>query len=1085
MGLYVQKVLCEGISVVGDYLISDYSDHVIISSFFDRSKAKAKAIACCFGRKPIRYDYNNYKTKDCEYRIIYKPFVIGRDRAVYTTVINKKVGKEILCTTQDTVYDDFYNLLLNNCRLPLLKEWIPYLYNKMLDEHLIFNCVRRRHITDEDRQIYIGDRSLFLRDIMFINVENVTDNSLGEYISEGLRNKSIKICEEEMKPLEFTDFDDYISKYGSIMVKNLEKQLGSLIPLKGEIDEIALKSKRLYPQQAACVNGIVALKESGSKYALAVEGMGCGKTVQGATTVDAIFNRQWLKKNPQKSLKDAFLSKEVNYRVIGMMPSHLVYKWRDEVLAEIPGAKVQVITSVSDLIKIRDGGKERAGKEFYFLSKDYAKLGASQSPIPTSFGRQYVNIDFCADCYEAKGTLVSKVGVGNKAKCPECGSRKMLPRSISSRKVKGLTCPNCSSLLLKPSSKMEDKGIEELILSPADFATKTVSNSKCYHCGEPLWGDDVKPMNDSPKKPQWYKINHFKNATKKSKKSVFVLKGHESGYLLQNNVKEYEVSKREYGPRKTAPAQYIKKYLKGYFDVCILDECHKYENGGTAQANAASALISVSDFTIGLTGTLSNGKADSFFYLFWMLDPERMRKMGYSYDSVTDFVKKYGSTEAIYELGKSREGEYNVSSRGRTIQSPKTKPGISPLLFSDFLIDKSVFLDLSDLSKFIPPLKEEVVLVPLPSDVESSYRQTIDVLKASVHSADGMAALTSMLQFGLSYPDKPYGRNNIMSARVEDMILAHVDNYDNYNDTLLPKEEKLVEIINQEISNDRNCFVYATYTNNAETNVIWRLKEVIEKNCNLAGRVCVLEASTVEATEREAFIKQKASEGIRVFITNPKCVETGLDFCFNKDGKFYNYPTLIFYQITYELSVIWQASRRHYRLNQTKECHTYWLAYENTLQSAALEIMAEKQVAASAIQGKFSAEGLANMASGVDPRVKLAQKLSEGDNSSRKTLENMFDALNKQSAEASDDNFSYIPPKLYSEVVGEEETVVVDTTEKTTQEDFLDIFDLSISQLTKVVIKEELMQNEALFKKPKKAKPQLEGQLSFFDLLAI
>lgn len=63
----------------------------------------------------------------------------------------------------------------------------------------------------------------------------------------------------------------------------------------------------------------------------------------------------------------------------------------------------------------------------------------------------------------------------------------------------------------------------------------------------------------------------------------------------------------------------------------------------------------------------------------------------------------------------------------------------------------------------------------------------------------------------------------------------------------------------------------------------------------------------------------------------------------------------------YNLFTLWQASRRHYRLNQDVECRTFYLAYANTIQEEVIRIKGEKQVATSAIQGKFSAEGLAAM----------------------------------------------------------------------------------------------------------------------------
>ena len=42
------------------------------------------------------------------------------------------------------------------------------------------------------------------------------------------------------------------------------------------------------------------------------------------------------------------------------------------------------------------------------------------------------------------------------------------------------------------------------------------------------------------------------------------------------------------------------------------------------------------------------------------------------------------------------------------------------------------------------------------------------------------------------------------------------------------------------------------------------------------------------------------------------------------------------------LFTVWQASRRHYRMNQTMECRTYYMAYEGTAQAKVIELIAEK-----------------------------------------------------------------------------------------------------------------------------------------------
>lgn len=226
----------------------------------------------------------------------------------------------------------------------------------------------------------------------------------------------------------------------------------------------------------------------------------------------------------------------------------------------------------------------------------------------------------------------------------------------------------------------------------------------------------------------------------------------------------------------------------------------------------------------------------------------------------------------------------------------------------------------------------------------------------------------------------------------------------------------MVDIINAEIMEGRNVFVYASYTGKEESNVAPRLQAVIEKWCNLKRRVQIIEAAKPSARERYEWIKKKAKAGIKVFICNPKVVETGVDFKFSFEGKSYNYPTIIFFQAGSELAVLWQASRRAYRLNQTETSRVFWLCYKDTLQEKYLYLMAKKMSAVSAVSGKFSTEGLTALAEGVDPRVELAQAMSRKDTSDRISLENMFDVLAENTKE--EDAEEYRPMPTYYELGG-------------------------------------------------------------------
>lgn len=1155
---------------VGDYSL--FADYVIacdsiclIAGFFDSTRTKTKAVGCHFGSSAVfdatRWEHpyseekgvsrpvwnGNYRfyAKEHSYKVVYKPIMLGRSRFFYGLAVNNDLGKDYMITTKESLYEDFYNLCMNNYKLPLLKEWMEPIFDTAVKRRMVNTSSKSTCFSnDMDKRIVLHGKEVSLSEILVYS-NSLTNETLTEIVRELLSSGVICISKNKQERLEFKNFDDYITKYGSAIVKKLDEYIVPLVPLTGECEGVALKHKRLYPQQAACVNGIEALIRSGENYGFLNEGMGVGKTIQAASIIEQYFNRKYMRTHKGATLKDVFESGEVAYRNVIMAPGHLVDKWAEEIHKEIPYAKAIVIRDLSQLIELREHGKKRDAKEFYIISKDFAKLGTTSSPIPTKVKYMYPRLNICKDCRDTLGQHIFQVGIGADAHCPSCNGKNFVSQPIISYgKEYGMVCPHCDNLLIRYSKKVErgilscgdddEKNVPPVLKAP-DFAKHNKQNAICYNCGGQLWGTDSRPVDCgghfaklARREPKWYKISHFKNFREKDTQTAFVLKKHEYEYISNSMASQgYKVCAREYGPRKVAPAAYIKKYLKGYFDFCILDECHKYESGESAQTNAAYSLVKASKFSLGLTGTISNGTAASFFFLLFMLDSARMVKKGYTCSSgdLMRFCEKYGCVETVYEYNGKADLEYKESSRGRVIKQPRVKPGISPLLYAEFLMDHAVMLDITDLSKYLPKLYEKIEICPMPNEVSMEYHKCIDVLKDISRDGYGQKLMSTILQFGLSYQDKPYGRSEIKSPIVKGEVLYQPKNFDEYEKgKLLPKEERLIEIVNSEIAEGRNCFVYAAYTGEPETNVTERLKMLIEKHCNLKNRVQILQASSPQAAKRELWIKKKANDGIKVFITNPKCVETGLDFCFEYGMKKFNYPTIVFYQVTYELATLWQASRRHYRLNQTEECRTYWLACEGTLQTAALEIMAEKQVATAAIQGKFSAEGLSSMAKGVDPRVKLAQALSSNDMSSSDKLLDMFDALNKTNNESEDDGVEYVPPKTFYEVMGISEqdtmqdgisvdeqlsfftmaqTVVTSTVDeetpkvavktkntstvkktKSTRTDSMSLMDMFadvFSEENTIVFNEEMV---CITHKKKAARP-MDGQCSFMDLLAM
>lgn len=423
-------------------------------------------------------------------------------------------------------------------------------------------------------------------------------------------------------------------------------------------------------------------------------------------------------------------------------------------------------------------------------------------------------------------------------------------------------------------------------------------------------------------------------------------------------------------PRRWPGASYVSRQLRGVFDYLIIDEMHEEKGEDTAQGNAAGTLISACKKVIGMTGTLIGGQADHLRTLLYRLQPTTLVTHGYGWDDYMPFNERYGRIERRVTTKNSGASEQNRQSRGSSGKTTKiVRPGIMPTLFGDHLIGSTVFLSLEDVSSALPKLNERTIPVPMPADMAAHYSEMEDVLTAAIKQ---MAAkgdkrlLGSMLQALLCYPDKPYDWGPIgYDDTDEDGDRRWVFVYQPQNlpdDVTYPKEEQLVADCVQEKREGRQTWVYTTMTDKRD------VLERLQLRLMMAGlRTCVLRAD-VPPKEREAWI-YKWGKDADVILSHPKLVETGLDL-FDKGGN-HNFSTLKFYLTGYNLFTLRQASRRAWRIGQQHECRVHYYFYAGTMQERAMSLMGRKLVAAEAIEGKFSTDGLVAMA-GEDSSVEMA-----------------------------------------------------------------------------------------------------------------
>jgi hypothetical protein len=418
---------------------------------------------------------------------------------------------------------------------------------------------------------------------------------------------------------------------------------------------------------------------------------------------------------------------------------------------------------------------------------------------------------------------------------------------------------------------------------------------------------------------------------------------------------------------RMAPLEYIGRYMKGWWDYSIADELHQLAND-TAQGNNLDVLRRCARKLIGLTGTMMGGYADDLFNIFYRMEPRKMVSEGFEAGSQGrgDFQSVYGVLESVERIP---DIDNACTRAARSTVRLGRKPGASPLLFGKFLMGSTAFVTLEDISDHLPSYEESVVEVDMDADLGGAYAEIEQDITLALKDNRGNRSLMSlMLHRLLLYPDHPFGVGEIWGKRFdpqEGRLVPFLVTTapDLPEESIFPKERRLVEDIREELRQGRRCQVYATFT--GEYDVAGRLERILIQ----AGfRVAVLRPS-VPTLRRELWYEKQVKDGVEVVICHPKLVETGLDLLW--------FPTLYFYETGYSLHTLRQASRRSWRIGQHLGVRVKFFIYALSTQMTCLHLMGRKMLVALMMEGKFSGEGIHSMDAEDDMVAAMARELVE------------------------------------------------------------------------------------------------------------
>lgn len=844
----------------------------------------------------------------------------AKNKIVYKEDGSEDIRLYIFCKDKSELSNKIFNLASKYSSIPILEEWKDYLTESLMDAFRINELTVRTKYDEIPFKAYC----------VFFDKKCIKT-----IIQEGLQTQEINIKGSNNPSAVMSNIkglNDYLNSFGETLAEKIQTAFKpKFVPGEDKydtyatyIDDYIYKNAgiELFEAQKSVVQAVVNdLKVNDSTFLIAE--MGSGKTTMGAM-IPYIHNA----------------NKNKGYNTIVSCPSHLTNVWKREIEERIPNARAYIIQDYHDLIalepKLRNSCKIE--NSYIILSKERAKLGYDIRPA--------------AIWNNVKKTFV----------CPECG------QVLYTKEYEGTG---------------RNKTPIKVNFNAFSMTKKLAHNTRCMNtikkwddkekkykrvpCNASLW----QPLNRNDESHKWYKLGsegwvlkqhiipittNLMNKEKLSKKESALLKKIIEPYEMMK-IGEEPVSSYK-GNRRYPIAKYIRERMNDVFDYCLVDECHQAK-GLTEQGEAIADLIRSSKKSVLLTGTLLNGYADGLYYLLWRTVPKLMKKEGFSFKDEGEFARLYGvlSRESRFQMQNGR--------RGRRVGSVKEKrlPGVSPLVFTKFLLEHAVFLSLSDMSNGLPNYEEIPVAVSMDTELFNSYQQfEIAFREYATSNPKSMSkkALGSFLQNLTVYPDCPH-------------ITSPIINPDNgaviYTPTQLPKqrsnkEEELLRLVKERLANGEKVMVYYSWVN--KTDIGNSLLEMFAENDIKAFEL----KSNVAPDKREEWVEKHLEKGMQVMICNPKLVETGLTLL--------DFTSIIFYQMGYNLFTMRQASRRSWRLSQKKDVKVYFMYYQMSIQEQIISLMATKLQAAMALEGKFSEEGLRAMSNNEDLLTQIANNVVEG-----------------------------------------------------------------------------------------------------------
>lgn len=405
-------------------------------------------------------------------------------------------------------------------------------------------------------------------------------------------------------------------------------------------------------------------------------------------------------------------------------------------------------------------------------------------------------------------------------------------------------------------------------------------------------------------------------------------------------------------PRRVALASYIAKRHKRLFDFLVLDEAHELGNSDASQSRAGHRLMGLGMPTMLMTGTASNGYAESLFANMWAASPKFREE--FARDEKQRFIDRYGYRKQLVEKRNKDTGKVvafgAMSDRVETVERQLgNAPGVLPLFVLKHLLPMAVTLHKADLAINVPPRAELVERIEPDGDCAKTFRGLQNSLQTAIRQDlftpmagklwGAMSELPSYLdvatedvgntdhgEFILAYPAAVGGG---VVARAKGLPAS----------CILPKERALLAHLEAAFAEGRNVLVFAWHVR-----LLPRLARLI--NAELGEVAPILEPAKVPTSKREAWIDETViGKKRRVLLANPVTVQTGLNNLVHFADEWWHENPAV------NGTIYRQAVGRVDRIGQSKPTRIVFPVYDVPAQSLAHKLLLHKVAVSQSVDG--------------------------------------------------------------------------------------------------------------------------------------